>query len=247
MLTMKHLWVFLIIPFFWACDTHDIKASGSSAGDTSDVVPLEEAELVLFDGSSLIGWHEFNKKGQQIKGWSILDSALVCLGSTKENGGGDLVSDGDYENMELSWEWKLDAGSNSGVLYHVIEEPQFNSPSETGPEYQLIDDAGYPEKLEGWQKTGADYAMQPAGPNKKLKLVGQWNTSKIIYNQGHVEHWLNGDKIVEFEAGSPEWNKHRSAGKWKDYPDYAKSKRGKIVLQNYGKKVYFRNIVIKEL
>jgi hypothetical protein len=244
---MKYLWVIVLIPIFFACKSNEIKTSENNGGDTSNVVPLDEAEVVLFDGSTLIGWHEYNKGGKEIKSWSIIDSSLVCLGSSKEKGGGDLISDGEYENFELSWEWKLEEASNSGLLYHVVEDPKFKSPSETGPEYQLIDDTGYPEKLEGWQLTGADYAMKAPGPNKKLKPTGQWNSSKIIYNQGHVEHWLNGNKILEFEAGSPEWNKHRSDSKWKDYPDYGKAKRGKIALQNYGKKVYFRNIIIKEL
>jgi hypothetical protein len=244
---MKNPWIMFIIPLFLACKTNEIKTSGTPGGDTSNVVPLEDAELILFDGSTLMGWHEYNRASKEIKTWSIIDSSLVCLGSPKEGGGGDLVSDREYENFELSWEWKLDEAGNSGVLYHVVEDPKYKSTSETGPEYQLIDDVGYPEKLEGWQQTGADYAMQPPSSIKKLKPTGQWNSSKIVYNQNHVEHWLNGDKIVEFEAGSPEWNKHRSASKWKDYPDYAKSRRGKIALQNYGKKVYFRNIVIKDL
>ena len=214
--------------------------------DSSNVVPLEDAELALFDGVTLAGWHEYNSKEAHIKGWTIIDSSIVCLGSVNQSGG-DLVSDHEYENMELSWDWKMDAKSNSGVLYHVVEDQKYKSAPETGPEYQLIDDEGYPERLENWQKTAADYAMYAPISSKKLNPPGQWNSSRIIYNNGHVEHWLNGIKIVQFEAGSKEWKNRLAASKWKTYPAYAKSSKGKIVLQNYGRKVYFRNIIIKEL
>src|SRR5687768_14965625 len=149
----------------------------------------------LFDGKSFSGWHGFNKSGE-IKNWAIEDGAMVCLGAAKDAEGGDIITDKQYENFELSWEWKISKGGNSGVMYHVVENPKYKAPYETGPEYQMVDDTGFPEKLEDWQKTGADYAMYAANDKKKVKPVGEWNTSKIIYNNGHVEHWLNGEKVV---------------------------------------------------
>jgi hypothetical protein len=95
--------------------------------------------------------------------------------------------------------------------------------------------------------TGADYAMYNANEKKKLKPVGEWNTSKIIFNNGHVEHWLNGEKIVEFEAWSDEWKTKKSEGKWKDFPDYGSAKKGGIALQDHGNKAWFKNITIREL
>ncbi|MDB5155117.1 MAG: hypothetical protein JWR54_3868, partial [Mucilaginibacter sp.] len=165
----------------------------------------------------------------------------------KNAAGGDIVSNKKFANFELKWEWKVDKGSNSGVMYHVLEGAKYHSPYETGPEYQVIDDIGFPEKLEDWQKAGADYAMTVANDQKILKPVGEWNTSKIIFNHGHVEHWLNGKKIVEFEAWSADWNKKRTEGKWKDYPDYGKAKTGEIALQDHGDKAYYKHIMIKEL
>jgi Domain of Unknown Function (DUF1080) len=205
--------------------------------------PVEET---LFDGTSLSGWHLFNKPGE-IKNWTVQDGALVCLGAAKDAHGGDLVTDKDYENFELSWEWKVDKGSNSGVMYHVIESPNYKAPYETGPEYQIIDDVGFPDKLEPWQMAGADYAMTQANEKKKLMPVGEWNTSKIIYDKGHVEHWLNGEKIVEFERSSDDWQAKRAKGKWKDFPGYASVQKGKIALQDHGNKAYYRNITIKVL
>jgi hypothetical protein len=200
----------------------------------------------IFDGTSLAGWHLFNKPGE-IKNWTVQDGALVCLGAAKDAHGGDLVSDKEYGNFELSWEWKVDKGSNSGVMYHVIESPEYKAPYETGPEYQVIDDAGFPQKLEPWQMAGADYAMTQANQKKKLMPAGEWNTSKIIYNRGHVEHWLNGEKIVEFERSSDDWKAKRANGKWKDYPGYASVQKGRIALQDHGNKAYYRNITIKVL
>src|SRR5690606_34531448 len=150
------------------------------------------------------------------------------LGAAAHDTGGDIVTDKQYENFELQWEWKVDSGSNSGVMYHVIEDKKYSGPYETGPEYQIIDDVNFPGKLEDWQQAGADYAMHVADPAKELKPVGSWNTSRIIYNKGHVEHWLNGKKIVDFEAYTEDWNKKKTTGKWKSYPDYATAKKGFI-------------------
>ena len=132
-------------------------------------------------------------------------------------------------------------------MYHVVEDKKYTAPYQTGPEYQMIDDVGFPQKLEDWQKTGADYAMNVANEKKKLKPVGEWNTSSIIFNKGHVEHWLNGQKIVEFQAWDDKWKKEKAEGKWKDYPDYGMAKTGLIALQDHGNKAYFKNIMIRIL
>ncbi|MBA4168322.1 MAG: DUF1080 domain-containing protein, partial [Chitinophagaceae bacterium] len=219
-----------------------VKPDSAFVASTDTSAPSAGNWVSLFDGKSLAGWHGFNKKGETVKNWDIEDSSLVCLGAAKDAHGGDIVSDGMYGNFELTWDWKVNKGSNSGVMYHVVEDPKYKAPYETGPEYQMIDDIGFPEKLQDWQKTGADYAMTVANDKKKLKPVGEWNSSRIVFNNGHVEHWLNGEKIVEFQAGTEDWNKKRTTGKWKDYPDYGKAKTGGIALQDHGNKVFFRNI-----
>jgi hypothetical protein len=197
----------------------------------------------LFDGKTLAGWHNYNKKGE-VKNWKVEDGLLVYPGGLE---GGDIVTDKQYANFELSWDWKIEKGANSGVLYHVVEDPKYAYSSETGPEYQIIDDLGWPEKLEDWQKTGCDYAMHLPNNSKKLMPVGEWNTSKIIFNKGHVEHWLNNKKILSFTAWDADWNKKKVEGKWKDHPGYGIAKTGVIALQEHGKKTFYKNIWIKEL
>jgi hypothetical protein len=233
-----------------SCGSGTAVKPDSVVTDTTAAVKPEAANdgwVSLFDGKSLAGWHGFNRKGDVVKNWDIEDGALVCLGAAKDAHGGDIVTDGMYGNFEITWEWKVNSGSNSGLMYHVIEDPKYKAPYETGPEYQMIDDIGFPEKLQDWQKTGADYAMTVANDKKNLKPVGEWNSSKIIFKDAHVEHWLNGEKIVEFQAWTDDWNKRRTTGKWKDFPDYGKAKTGGIALQDHGNKVFFKNIRIHKL
>lgn len=230
-----------------------VSACNSNTGSQQDTDSLETAAasaewIDLFDGESLTGWHGYNKT-EPVNNWEVQDGALTCTGKgNKEDFGGDLVSDREFGNFELEWEWKIAKEGNSGVMYHVVEDAKYKAPYETGPEYQMIDDEGFPEKIEDWQKTGANYAMNPAdGSQKEVKPIGEWNTSKIIYNNGHVEHWLNSKKVVDFEEGTEEWEKEKSVGKWKDFPDYKITNQGKIALQDHGDSAWFRNIRIKEL
>ncbi len=237
--------------FLFACND----AGQPKVADDNVLAPIPDSTTVaastpadtLFDGKTLAGWHGYNKTGA-VKNWTVEDGVLVCHGAAHGDTGGDLVTDKDYANFELSWDWKIGKGGNSGVMYHVVEDKKYEGPYMTGPEYQMIDDIDFPEKIEDWQKTGADYAMNLADTSKKkLKPVGEWNSSKIVFNNGHVEHWLNGEKIVEFQAWTPDWEKKKKEGKWKGYPDYGSAKTGKIALQDHGAKAYFRNIVLKPL
>jgi len=230
-----------------SCNNQATNNKDVSEADNVETTKQDNEWIELFDGKSLAGWHGFNKDGDTVNNWIIEDGALVCLGAAEWDSGGDIVSEREFGNFELVWDWKLEAGSNSGVMYHVVEGPKYKAPYETGPEYQMIDDEGWPGELEDWQLTGADYAMNLASDKKVVKPIGEWNSSKIVYENGHVEHWLNGDKIVEFEVGTDQWNKEKAEGKWKDFPDYASGKKGKIALQDHGKKAYFKNIKIKEL
>lgn len=199
---------------------------------------------LLFNGNSLNGWRSFKNKAGS---WKV-ENGILCS-TTADKGNADLITDSVYENFELSIDWKISPAGNSGILYLVTED--YDATYLSGPEYQLIDDDGFPEKIEDWQKTGANYAMHAPAINATHK-AGEWNTTKIIVNHGHVEHWLNDKKVVEYTLWSDEWKKEKAEGKWKDATGYGASTSGHIALQSSHSNVEtsgicFRNIKIKLL
>ncbi|MEE9430734.1 MAG: DUF1080 domain-containing protein [Melioribacteraceae bacterium] len=201
---------------------------------------------LLFDGKTTKGWHKFND-GKINGGWIVEDEELVALGKGADIGG-DIVTDSEFANFDLRLEWKVSQGGNSGIFYHVKEGKGYKAVYSTGPEYQLIDDIGFPQQLEEWQSAGANYAMHLADRSKKkLKMVGEWNTSRIVIKDSLVQHFLNGEKIVEFIQWTKDWNDRKAKSKWKDTKNYSKFKTGKIALQDHGNKIWFRNIKIKSL
>ena len=199
---------------------------------------------LLFDGKTLNGWRMYQNKLTDC--WGAKNGELYCKGSetNKTDLRTDIITAEQYGDFELSIDWKIAPESNSGIMYHVTE--QYNVPYLSGPEYQIIDDIGFPEKLEDWQKTGADYAMYPAS-TRPTNPVGQYNTSRIIVKGAHREYWLNNVKVVDFEAWTPEWNKQKATGKWKNAPGYGIAKNGYICLQDHGGGVWFKNIKIRKL
>jgi hypothetical protein len=197
----------------------------------------------LFNGKNLDGWRFY--KDKENNSWEVAaDGSLHCKPFDGNEKRANLITTEQYENFELNWEWKISAQGNSGVMFRVTEE--YDEPYLSGPEYQLLDDVGYPGKIEDWQKTGADYAMYTPSAAKP-KSVGGWNSSKIVVKLNHVEYWLNDAKVVEYELGSEDWQKRKAASKWNDAVGYGVAKKGHICLQDHGGEVWFRNIVIKSL
>ena len=228
-----------------ACSTSRNASTNKNMGNNNAYGPQTGADgwTTLFDGRTLIGWHPY--QGKNPHNWEAKEGLLHCVGGSENHDRhADLVTNDSFQNFELSLDWKIAPKGNSGIIYLASEVG--NAAYETGPEYQLIDDAGFPEKLEDWQKTGANYAMNPA-PAAKPKPVGEWNNTRIIVNNGHVEHWLNGDKIVEYDMGSEAWQKAKETGKWKDTPLYGTVKKGHIALQDHGSEAWFKDIKIRNL
>jgi len=239
---MKCLFCSVMVVFF------SFFASSIFAKKPNTLTAKEQKEgwILLFDGKTMNGWHDYN--GTTLtEPWHVVDGCIQAKGAGSD-GSGYLVTYKEYENFELSWDWKLSKGGNSGMLYHVVERPQFKVPYVTGPEYQLIDEPNFPEKLQEWQKLGADYAMHvPNFSLMKINPAGKWNNSKIVFDNGHVEHWLNGVKILEFEAWTDDWFARKNSGKWLNAPEYGLAKSGLICLQDHGYPASFRNIKLKEL
>ncbi|MGI8950743.1 MAG: 3-keto-disaccharide hydrolase [Chitinophagaceae bacterium] len=239
-----------IICNFFLCINADANFNKKNFADTSKDNSLTKKEKqegwkLLFDGENLKGWHFYQNKKSDC--WNVENNAIHTKGKdTKKHA--DLMSDGEFQNFELSVDWKVSPQANSGILYLVSEK--YDQSYLSGPEYQIIDDKGYPEKIEDWQKSGANYAMN-APSEDATKPVGEWNRTTIIVNNGHVEHWLNGKKVVDYDLWSDEWKKNKAAEKWKDVASYGASKIGHIALQeshsgNPGE-IWFKNIKIKTL
>lgn len=207
----------------------------------------EKAEgwQLLFDGRTTNGWRGFRKDDLTIdEGWYAHQGMLASNG-TGDDMKGDIVTEEEFDNFILETEWRISEGGNSGIFY-LVEEDEYPTVYATGPEYQILDDQGYPEPLEDDQYTGANYGMH-APENAPVKPAGEWNTTRIVVDNGHVEHWLNGEKVVEYELWSDEWKERVASGKWSDYPDYGTYKNGHIALQDHGSQVWFRNMKIRNL
>ena len=239
--------IVIVLVVLGGCGTSSDKTESSATEISSGVQPAEDDWITLFDGTSTDGWRGFNSSSLP-ENWIIEDGSLKSLG-TGGDIGGDLVFDAQqFDYFELKFEWKISEGGNSGVFYHVIEGDKYEAPYETGPEYQVLDDLGFPDPLEDWQKVGADYAMHTADTlQKDVKPAGEWNTSRIVFSKEKAEHWLNGKKLLEFVPWSEEWYERRNSGKWDDYPDYGLAKTGLIGIQDHGSFIWYKNIRIKEL
>jgi Domain of Unknown Function (DUF1080) len=193
---------------------------------------------MLFDGKTTKGWHNYKQTGP-VQGWEVVDGALV-----RQSKGGDLVSDEEFGDFELSLEWKLPAGGNSGIFYRAPEDAAVIW--HHAIEYQLLDNAAHNDGKNQKRSTGAAYDMyEPV--RDVTKPIGEWNETRIIARGNHVEHWLNGTKLLEFEIGSPSWNERFAASKFKPYPEFGKTPKGKISLQEHGNVVSFRNIRIRPI
>ena len=173
-------------------------------------------------------------------GWRVVDGTLTKNGSVD-----DIVSRDQYGNFELALDWKLSQGGNAGVFYHGAEE--YDHIYWSAPEYQLLDDVKGADNKTRLTCAGAAYALYPS-PAGHLKPVGEWNQTRIVAKGPHVEHWLNGVKLVEYELGSPDWEAKVKASKFKDWPNYGRAKRGHIALQgDHEGSLAFRNIRIREI
>ncbi len=196
----------------------------------------------LFDGKTITGWHSWHKTG--VVGWNVQDGTL-----TPDGTGGDLVTNKEYSDFELEFEFKIPKGSNSGVIYKVIDKSDIKETYMSGPEFQIIDDKGYAFKLNDVQRTGAAYDIQPPADTTAAKPAGEWNKGRIRVVKNHVEHFLNGKKTADYQYGSPAWMALVAKSKFAAWPYATAHDTGYIALQNHSPKepVFFRNIRIQEL
>jgi hypothetical protein len=213
----------------------------------ADKVELTEAEKkdgwkLLFDGVETSQWRSYKGKEFPAKGWVAENGALTHKAKA---GGGDIVTVEEFDNFELSLEWKIAPGGNSGIIYRVTEEE--GAPYMTGPEMQVLDDEKHPDGKNPKTSAGALYALIACSADKKLKPVGEWNEAKLLMKNNHVEHWLNGTKVVEYEWGSDDIKKLIAGSKFATMKKFMTNAKGHIDLQDHGDEVSYRNIKIRVL
>jgi hypothetical protein len=198
-----------------------------------------EGWRLLFDGKNTAGWREFRKPSIS-PGWHVIDGALVRA----DSGAGDIVTDDQFTNFELALEWKVGEGGNSGIFYRATE--QADTIWKAAPEMQVLDDARHADGKSVLTSAGSNYALYPA-PRGVVHPAGQWNAARILVNGNHVEHWLNGVKLFEYELGSADWKERVRASKFSTMPLFGTAQSGHIGLQDHGDRVAFRNIKIRVL
>jgi hypothetical protein len=217
--------------------TNDTAESGEEAA----VPPTGAAEgtwQVLFDGTSTSAWRGYRADSLP-GGWQVVDGALTRVAQA-----GDIVTTEQYRNFELELEWQISENGNSGVMFRVTED--LPETYHSGPEMQVLDDARHVDGQNPLTSSGSNYALH-APARSVVKPAGEWNAVRLLVNGNHVEHWLNGEKMVEYELGSPEWEALVKASKFVEWPRYGREPRGHIALQDHGDRVAYRNIRIRVL
>ncbi|MBZ5856688.1 3-keto-disaccharide hydrolase [Flavihumibacter profundi] len=210
--------------------------------------------ILLFDGKTTKGWKGAFLNSFPEKGWQVADGQFIVEPSEgKESvNGGDIVTNDLYSDFELMVDFKLTEGANSGIKYFVdpAQPVPANPRSALGLEFQVLDDDNHPDAklgIAGNRTLGSLYDLIAAPANKPVHPVGQWNTARIISKGSHVEHWLNGVKLFSYERGSDTFRQLVANSKYKDFTGFGLVKEGRILLQDHGNRVYFKNIYLRKL
>src|SRR5437016_5987552 len=236
----RYLWVVCsTVALMVASPSVSCGAVGTSANQLTDEEKAAGWRL-LFDGKTTRGWRSFKKQSFPAQGWVVEDGWLHCLGK----GGGDIITDAEFVDFELRWEWKQAPGGYSGMKYFVIE----TRASAIGHEYQMIDEEREPDAKEGDGKrvTAALYdVLKPTGI--RSKPAAETNQSPIVVKGNHVEHWLNGSKVLEYSCDSDELKTAVAKSKFKEVPGFGNKVKGHILLQDHHSEVWFRSVEIREL
>ena len=199
-----------------------------------------EGWRLLFDGRTTAGWRGYRAEAVS-GGWKVIDGTLSRVGD-----GGDIITEEQFSSFELALEWRIGPGGNSGIFFHVVEDPALTYVWESGPELQILDDQAHRDGLKPETSVGSNYALH-ARTSDVARPVGEWNEARIIVRGDQVEHWLNGTRIVAYQLGSEDWQERVRASKFRDMPKYGLARRGHSALQDHGDPVSFRNIRIREL
>ncbi|MBI4878810.1 MAG: DUF1080 domain-containing protein [Planctomycetes bacterium] len=207
------------------------------------LTPAEKAAgwTLLFDGESPECWRGYGRDAFPEAGWAVEDG---CLRVVAGGGGGDIVTIDRFAEFDFCFEWKVAEGANSGVMFHVAETEE--APWQTGPEYQIFDDAGAGVEPNDPHSCGALYALY-APENKTLKPAGEWNSGRIVVRAGRLSHFVNGVKVLEAELGGDDWNERVANSKFSEYAGFGRQGSGHLCLQDHGNDIWFRNLKVRDL
>jgi hypothetical protein len=210
----------------------------------NQLTPAETAARwkLLFDGQSTDAWRGYRLQSFPEEGWLVEDG---CLKTAPAGRARDIITTAQYGDFELYLEWSVPPHGNSGIMYRVIE--RHDHAWQTGPEYQILDDAAYGYPPTGTHSAGALYDLYPPSDAKRLAPVGQFNQSRIRLKDGHLKHWLNGVKVVDCRIDTDEWKRRIAGSKFARYDGFGVQPQGHIALQHHGDAVSFRNIKIRDL
>ena len=213
---------------------------------------------LLFDGRTLRGWRGLGYDSVPTAHWVVVDGTIKKIASGRVPklpdgqplNGGDLMTVDVFGDFELTWEWKVTPGANSGLKYNVSEElsvKEAPNHAALGFEYQILDDDRHPDGKLATHRAGALYDLIAPSRPTHVRPVGEWNQSKLVFRGTHGEHWLNGEKLLEFELGTARMDSCLAKSKFHSLPWFGERRRGHIVLQDHGDEVYFKNIKVRDL
>jgi hypothetical protein len=226
-------------------------SSGEKATKVQETMktPTQSEWIKLFDGQSFSGWHKYGG-GEVGNAWKIKDGAIYLDAANKDGwqtgDGGDIITDEEFENFHLKYEWKIAQNGNSGVIFFINETAEYEYPWQTGPEMQVLDNEGHPDAKIISHRAGDLYDLIVSS-EERVRPYGEWNQAEIIADSGKLEFILNGTTTLSTTMWTPEWEALIRNSKFKNMPSFGKFKKGKIALQDHGDLVHYRNIELKNL
>jgi len=245
---MKTTFTSIFLLFCFAFATPKLLAQEIVTHNSLTPAEIESGWQLLFDGKTTSGWHLYNE-GKIQSAWTVRNGELLCDPNIEKVERGDLVSDQIFTDYDFSFEWKISEAGNSGVFINVQEAPEFPTAWTTGPEYQLLDNANMPKDYlkTGKFSAGCVYSLSPLLHEVQPKPTGQWNTSRILQQNGVITFWLNGIETGHEDMKTEHWKQLIAASKLGNFPSFGKAIQGKIAFQDWSKGVALRNIKIKKI